>query len=1140
MIPLSDPLTKKYFEKLQKEVDKIYDIAQFARTKGYDHVQEVEIKQATNLAERTEAIIGPKGVAKRYFEILDKTNDRLKTIFEIFKEIVLGKLGNIPDEELRVAQAIRTALVLLTEGVVVAPIDGLPRIKLSKNNDGSKYVDLYFAGPIRAAGGTATVFPLILGDYAKHLLGLGKYTPTKTEVERYVEENKIYHQISSRQFKPTDDDVRYIVQNCPVCINGEGTEKQEVSINRDLPRIETNVVRGGACLVISEGIGLKSAKLLKFAKKLDLDWSWLKKFVKVKDNGSKREIVPVKKYLTGAAAGRPIFAYPSRFGGFRLRYGRTRTTGLMGKAIHPITMYLLNEFPAVGTQLKVERPGKAATITSCDEIEPPVVLTKDKSVIKLDSMEILEKNKENIDKILFLGDMLVPYGDFRKSGHPLVPAGFCEEWWYKLVEKKAETNEELKNSLPFDYKMVGPYKAIEISEKYQIPLHPNYIFYYNQMSKLDIEYVKNKLKNAKQKIENNKIVGLELEYDDKLATIFTNIILPFRKIVDKMIIGNIAYPLLKTFDVFADTSLSDSEDILQILSYLAGFEIKDKGGTFIGSRMGRPEAAKPRKMKGSPQTLFPISKLGGNVRNINKAVDVQSQDSRGLLGNTALSQINIGLFKCPKCGKETPYPYCFDCKERTEKIVFCNNCEKSFFEKDKLEKCPYCGGRLTSYKIGYFDLGKIYNNAIKRLNVTPPKMLKGVEGLISERKIAEPLEKGVLRAIHGLYVFKDGTIRSDLLDANLTHFRPKELGISIEKLKELGYTEDINGNKLENENQMLMLFVQDIIINDVVADYYINVTKFVDDLLVKFYGLKPFYNVKTRKDLIGHLVLGLAPHTSAGVIGRIIGFTKARVMFAHPYYNTAKRRNTDGDQDGMILLLDALLNFSLKYLAESRGSKMDAPLVMTVLINPTEIDDEAYEMELSSEYPLELYEASEKLADASIKGIKIVKNILNTEKQFSEMKFTHDTKQFDAGPKQSRYTLLKNMVQKIMLQINLQNKINAVDKKGALELVVNTHLFPDLMGNTRAFSRQKFRCSKCNAKFRRLPLQGYCPKCGNNNIILTISEGSVKKYLEIAKKMVYDNNLSTYTQERLKLLENEINSVFNEEEKHQRNIMDFF
>jgi len=132
------------------------------------------------------------------------------------------------------------------------------------------------------------------------------------------------------------------------------------------------------------------------------------------------------------------------------------------------------------------------------------------------------------------------------------------------------------------------------------------------------------------------------------------------------------------------------------------------------------------------------------------------------------------------------------------------------------------------------------------------------------------------------------------------------------------------------------------------------------------------------------------------------------------------------------------------------------------------------------------------------------------------------------------------MTKKIILQINLQNKINAVDKKAALELVVNTHLFPDLMGNTRAFSRQAFRCSKCNTRFRRLPLKGVCPKCGNKNIILTISEGSVKKYLEIAKKIVFGNNLSKYTQERLTILEKEINSVFNEEIKHQKNIMDFF
>ena len=69
------------------------------------------------------------------------------------------------------------------------------------------------------------------------------------------------------------------------------------------------------------------------------------------------------------------------------------------------------------------------------------------------------------------------------------------------------------------------------------------------------------------------------------------------------------------------------------------------------------------------------------------------------------------------------------------------------------------------------------------------------------------------------------------------------------------------------------------------------VTQFIDDLLVKFYELPAFYKVTTRDDLIGHLVIGLAPHTSAGVLARLIGFTKANVGYAHPFFHAAKRRN---------------------------------------------------------------------------------------------------------------------------------------------------------------------------------------------------------------------------------------------------------
>ena len=113
----------------------------------------------------------------------------------------------------------------------------------------------------------------------------------------------------------------------------------------------------------------------------------------------------------------------------------------------------------------------------------------------------------------------------------------------------------------------------------------------------------------------------------------------------------------------------------------------------------------------------------------------------------------------------------------------------------------------------------------------------------------------------------------------------------------------------------------------------VGVANFVDDLLERYYGMERFYNVKDKYDLIGHLIAGLAPHTSAGVLGRIVGFTKALGCYAHPYlftkalgcyahpyFHSAKRRNCDSDEDSVLLLLDALINFSKSYLPSTRGS----------------------------------------------------------------------------------------------------------------------------------------------------------------------------------------------------------------------------
>ena len=171
--------------------------------------------------------------------------------------------------------------------------------------------------------------------------------------------------------------------------------------------------------------------------------------------------------------------------------------------------------------------------------------------------------------------------------------------------------------------------------------------------------------------------------------------------------------------------------------------------------------------------------------------------------------------------------------------------------------------------------------------------MKGVVGMISENKVPEPLEKGILRSKNNVFTFKDATIRHDSTDLPLTHFIPKEIGVTVEKLLEMGYEHDCYGQEITNDNQIIELKVQDVVISDNCADYLVDVAHYVDDELKRFYKMDTFYNVKSREDLIGHLIAGLAPHTSAGVLGRIVGFTKALGCYAHPYFHSAKRRNCD-------------------------------------------------------------------------------------------------------------------------------------------------------------------------------------------------------------------------------------------------------
>ena len=1102
-----------YFEGLEEETLKLYEIAKMARLKGHDIELEPEIPLAKDLAERVEGLVGPKGVAARIKELEDDIS-REEVAFQIAREIVTNTDVEGRDDSLEVRedksdQAIRTALAILTEGVVAAPLEGIAKVKIKRNFDGGWYFAVYFAGPIRSAGGTAAALAVLIGDYIRISLGLDKYQPIETEIERYVEEVELYEsEVTNLQYSPKPDEVRIAVKNIPVEVTGEPTDKIEVS-HRDLERVETNNIRGGALLAIAEGVIQKAPKVLKYAKKLKIDgWEWLGDFSKASDSKSEDKDTPKvdDKYMRDIIGGRPVLAYPQAKGGFRLRYGRSRNAGLAAMGIHPATMEIV-EFLAVGTQMKIERPGKGNCVVPCDSIDGPIVKMKDGSVVKVESEQQGKEIKYQVDEIIFLGDMLVPFGEFLRNNHVLLPAGWCEEWYVQTIENspKYSAGEMDLDALKTD--SINAKRAFEISEKYQVPLHPNFTYFYHDVTRLDINQLLTFLNENigdkdiemdmhSERKENSTGLTLKKGPEKRILEVLG---VPHKVDGDNIIIAHDhAYALLKTLD--APLTFADETSTLDAINQVSPVKIMAKAPIYLGARVGRPEKTKERKMKPAPHALFPIGTNGGNRRNIVDAA------KKGTIS------VDIARCKCTECGVGSMQAI-----------------------------CPVCGARTIPTSSGKkrINLANLLKKAYKNVGVRKIDEIKGVIGMISEEKFPEPLEKGILRSKNNVFTFKDATIRHDSTNLPLTHFIPREIGVSPEKLIELGYTNDIHGNKIEDKEQMVEIKIQDVVVSENCAEYLIRVSNFVDDLLEEFYGLERFYNIKAKEDLVGQLVVGLAPHTSAGVLGRIVGFTKAACCYAHPYFHSAKRRNCDSDEDSIMLLLDALLNFSKVYLPSTRGGRMDAPLVLSSRIDPEEIDDESHNIDAMAEIPLELYEKTLEFAKPSevLDLVDNVKKRLGTEDQYTGLIFSHDTSSIHSGPKLCLYKMLPTMKEKVDGQIKLAERIRAVDQRGVVEGVLMSHFLPDMAGNSRAFSRQKVRCTKCNKKYRRIPLSGDCV-CGSN-LILSISKGSVVKYLEISKDLSQRYPIDNYLVQRIELIESGINSLF-ESDKSKQSSLDVF
>jgi len=1084
---VASPEMEAYFEALEAGADACYELVGRARKAGYDLEDEAEIPRARDLAERVEAQVGPEGIAPRIREVIAK-HDRQTAALLVARELA-GELRDELGVEKALEQAVRTSLSILTEGVLVAPTEGVVRVATMENHNSTRCAAIYYAGPIRAAGGTAQALSVLIADVVRRELGLDAYIPTPAEVERYKEEIPLYKRAVNLQYLPSGDEIDAIVRACPVCITGEPTERLEVAGNRDLPRVETNRLRGGAALVIAEGLCLKAAKVLKHVERLEIGgWDFLRSYAERKQEQAG---AGEYKYLKDVLVGRPIFAFPDRPGGFRLRYGRTRLTGLAAVALNPATMVALDSFTAIGTQLKIQLPGKAAAVTPCDSIEGPLVLLDDGSCVRLSSRDAAEAVAPRIREIIDVGEVLIPPGEFLENNHVLVPGGWCVEWWE--AELGAAGGESPDGEPDFA-------AALALSQQHSIPLHPAHTFLWHDLS-LD------ELAQLRQLAADGSRDGDDFLFPAAAQPLLLTLGVPFAPAGDALRVGLEADALLHCLGD-ADAG---GDDVLAQVSAAAGVEIRARAPTRLGASMGRPEKADVRRMKPPPHVLFPVGLAGGPQRMLNKALE--SQPSQSQLGRPGKGvELEAELRYCRKCSTET---------------VAVHHCGQRTVAKEQAKR------REVDLRA---EVAAAQRNA--GIGVLPP--VKGVRSMMSASRTPEALEKGLLRARYDLRVFKDGTLRYDMMNLPLTHFRPAEIGLSVEKARELGYTQDIDGVELRDTTQLLEMRVQDLIISRRASDWLLGVARFVDDELKQLYGCDRFYKLPDTaqpEDLIGQLLICLSPHTSAGVLARLIGFTHAKVQYAHPFMHAAKRRNCDGDEDSVMLLLDGLLNFSEHFLPTTRGGTMDIPRVLSTRIDPTEIDNEAHNIDLESQLPVEFYRAAARSDHPSTLGehLDMVSDRLETPAQYHDFGFTHSTSDLNDGPHESRYVVLGTMLEKSQATLELAQRLRASDATYVAEQTIEKHLMRDLIGNLRAFATQGVRCKKCTAKYRRPPLRESCPKCGGG-LLLNISRASVSKYRIMAHEMAQRYEARPFLKQRLELIFQSIEDTLENEEIQQTSL----
>ncbi|UCG03659.1 MAG: hypothetical protein JSW11_06655 [Candidatus Heimdallarchaeota archaeon] len=1082
----------EYLQNIKNVLKTQVQLATQARARKLDPQSKIESKLTFTSKAKIGAILNIPKLEEYLPSNLSWHESPLLLAADIAKQIVNGRFVKDTRENL-ILMALHSSLVILSQGLISVPHESIPKISIGSK---SNHLTIYFSNTVRYVTGETVGLVVLIADYIRHVLHLNRYNPSPELINRYVEEIEIYFKMNDRSWDLRKDLINFLVQNIGVEISGEAYERIEVKKYRNLPNM-TNRLRMGMCVAFDKIIdNINSIAHLRLASGIP-EWEWLV---------PPFEGIRRKKHEFGRNEVRgtqPLLSRSGKPGGFRLRYGYSRNTGQGAAGVHPVTMYL-SEMMSPGTSIKIDFMERPLTVFPVSTLTGPLVEFKDGSSERIESLTRIIEVESDVTQIWEMGDILLSPDDIPAT-ETIELSAWTEEWWSqevkRMISSKFRSIEYLANIIrisPIELEKLlseptrfqpSPEIALNLSRITEVPIHPFYSFNWNEIAISDLIRLIQKIDSTNEDL---------LPDDDDLKVILRQLGAPF------IIHGSNIQS--ERFQPFIHSLRGKEEEITQILSEdsavgiekvvqeLTKIPIRSLCHRRIGLKIIRVEKSEPRHINPPSHILFPIGSHGGTQRNLLKVKKGANVD------------IQISERFCTTCGESTYVTFCPKCLEETKQQFVCKTGHIS-----DTRNCRECGQYAFPARIKPINVAGIIKSGVQKTGIDDLTKIKGVSFLNSKNRIPEHIIKGILRAKHNLFVYKDGTSRFDQTNAPLTYFTPSEVHSSVEDLLRLGYTHDVFGNDLIQDDQLIEINPFDVIVSKTAGEFLVDLSKFIDDELTFLYELPPYYRINSLNDITGFLIVGLSPFSMVAVIGRIIGYTENNVIYAHPLWHILKTRNCNGDIDSITLLLDVLLNFSMEFVPTLRGGTMDVPAIIN-------LSDEWEETSVYASY------------DSILMNLSffnnLIENPLKEELLSYKMSFLKPPLPISHNiDNVSRYNFENlfresKIVSKIETELRVLSRIRGVKEGEFVDDILVNDFLPKITTSMTRFFLQPVRCNTCNTTFRRVPLSN-CPVCHRRTIGLTLSEGWVLRYLQIVNQLKdqYNSDISEYCHSWVELVE---------------------